>query len=249
MEELLKEQQDSNKQDDTTLQNNCAYLEACAKAPHLEELQTMPLRFLRFCQYNANAAAQGFLNYWHQRKQVFGPEAFLLPMTLPPLMETDESNQTDDKSENMSDKNKIESDKSDVNNAKQNHNVTPNTTQKNKPRTTALSQDAIEYFHSCVLVHLPHDAHGCSVLCYDPSRKIQPTLAARRQAAWYHGEVVSRNPKTQTDGYTVLVLMTEFQFDGGSQETLSMLQQTFPGKAKAWHVVRFVVLSPCTMGV
>ena len=57
------------------------YLEAVRRAPDLVTSESDPMRFLRFTNYNARAAAQVLIKYWKQRCRIFGDDAFL-PMLL-----------------------------------------------------------------------------------------------------------------------------------------------------------------------
>ena len=57
-----------------------AYKEATKKVPHLVEIESPPIRFLRFENYNAWSAAKRLAAYWRHRKALFGERAFL-PMT------------------------------------------------------------------------------------------------------------------------------------------------------------------------
>lgn len=59
-----------------------AYLEAVRRAPHLVATESDPLRFLRFTNFNAAAAAQGVVKYWKRRADVFGPNRAFLPLSL-----------------------------------------------------------------------------------------------------------------------------------------------------------------------
>jgi len=56
------------------------YKEAMQKVPTLVELESSPIRFLRFENYNPFAAAKRLAAYWRHRKALFGERAFL-PMT------------------------------------------------------------------------------------------------------------------------------------------------------------------------
>mmetsp|Transcript_12201 Transcript_12201/g.18722 ORF Transcript_12201/g.18722 Transcript_12201/m.18722 type:complete len:330 (-) Transcript_12201:192-1181(-) len=58
------------------------YLEVLKHAPNLFESESNPIMFLRYHKYNPQAAARGLVEYWSLRKEIFGDDSFLLPMTL-----------------------------------------------------------------------------------------------------------------------------------------------------------------------
>jgi hypothetical protein len=55
------------------------YMEAVKHAPHLVEIESSPVRFIRCALYNHTTAAQLLVAYWRKRKEIFGNRA-LLPM-------------------------------------------------------------------------------------------------------------------------------------------------------------------------
>ncbi|KAL7580689.1 hypothetical protein ACA910_002198 [Epithemia clementina (nom. ined.)] len=69
----------------TTLpkQDTLAFLEAMAVDSRMVLLEESdPIQFVRFCQYNLQAAAKRLCLYWTTRKRVFGPNRAFLPLTL-----------------------------------------------------------------------------------------------------------------------------------------------------------------------
>lgn len=57
------------------------YLKALETAPNLVLLESPPIRFLRFTNFNAPAAAMGLIRYWRTRRETFEEKAFL-PLSL-----------------------------------------------------------------------------------------------------------------------------------------------------------------------
>lgn len=57
------------------------YLHALQASPKLVASESDPIRFLRFTNFNAPAAAQGIIRYWKLRRETFQDKAFL-PLTL-----------------------------------------------------------------------------------------------------------------------------------------------------------------------
>jgi hypothetical protein len=57
------------------------YVKALEVALQLVLTESDPMRFLRFTNFNAAAAAQSIVLYWKRRREVFGDRAFL-PLTL-----------------------------------------------------------------------------------------------------------------------------------------------------------------------
>jgi hypothetical protein len=62
--------------------DKAAYLEAVERAPDLVARETCPVAFVRGENYDAWAAASRFVAYWKNRRLTFGPDRFILPMTL-----------------------------------------------------------------------------------------------------------------------------------------------------------------------
>ncbi|KAL7563547.1 hypothetical protein ACA910_002215 [Epithemia clementina (nom. ined.)] len=58
------------------------YLEALAAAPRVVEMESDPLQFVRFCEYNVLAGARRLCLYWKERRNVFGLERAFLPLVL-----------------------------------------------------------------------------------------------------------------------------------------------------------------------
>ena len=59
-----------------------AYLQALAKDPELIRIETDPLQFVRFCNFDLWAGAQRLCRYWTERLKLFGPQRAFLPLTL-----------------------------------------------------------------------------------------------------------------------------------------------------------------------
>jgi hypothetical protein len=55
------------------------YMEAVKHAPHLVEIESSPVRFIRCALYNHTTAAQLLVAYWRKRREIFGDRS-LLPM-------------------------------------------------------------------------------------------------------------------------------------------------------------------------
>lgn len=61
-----------------------AYLHAVRTVPALVQLESPPLRYLRFDSYNTWAAARRLVDYWKGRVEMFGAERAYLPLRLTP---------------------------------------------------------------------------------------------------------------------------------------------------------------------
>lgn len=66
-----------------------AYLEACSRVPELVATESDPLKFLRCCEFDVEAAAKRLIEYWKVRRDLFGEQRAFLPMTLGQAMEAD----------------------------------------------------------------------------------------------------------------------------------------------------------------
>lgn len=66
------------------------YIEALEKCPGLVLTESDPIRFLRFTNFNAPAAAISLTRYWKARKEAFGREKAFLPLALTPNSALDE---------------------------------------------------------------------------------------------------------------------------------------------------------------
>lgn len=101
----------------------------------------------------------------------------------------------------------------------------------------ALSQEAIQIYKSGLAVHLPNDAQGCAVVCFDPTRRpLDCSPRARKEVLFYNGHRLSENPQSQTEGFSALILMNEFRYDPTSQESINILFNCFPIKIRCWHL-------------
>jgi hypothetical protein len=166
------------------------YVKAFEVAPELVLTESDPLRFLRFTNFNAAAAAQRLVLYWKRRREVFGDRAFL-PLTL-----------TGD---------------------------------------GALSDSDIDLIKSGTGVFLPNDADGCTVVCFDLSKRSDDSLERRLRCAFYCGQIFSENEKSQTDGIVVLAIWNEGRLiDPGTTHCRNVLLHTFPIILKAFHVIKFI---------
>jgi hypothetical protein len=61
-----------------------AYLHAVQTVPSLVQLESPPLRYLRFDSYNTWATARRLVDYWQGRVELFGAERAYLPLRLTP---------------------------------------------------------------------------------------------------------------------------------------------------------------------
>ena len=59
-----------------------AYEEALDRAPRVVDIETPMERFLLGCGYNFWAAAERLVNYWKERKEIYGPDRFCFPLTI-----------------------------------------------------------------------------------------------------------------------------------------------------------------------
>lgn len=67
-----------------------AYLQALETHPKLVERESNPIDYLRGMRWDASTAAARVASYWRFRKQLFGEETFLLPMTLQRAMQPEQ---------------------------------------------------------------------------------------------------------------------------------------------------------------
>lgn len=99
----------------------------------------------------------------------------------------------------------------------------------------ALTAEVIEFLTSGVQTILPKDSEGCTVMCFDSSRRLECCPATRLQAAFWIGHEISLNDRSQTEGFVVLNVISDPKIDGISSECHAMIMQCFPLKVKAWH--------------
>jgi len=59
-----------------------AYDHARKQSPRTVELESPPERFLKACEYNFWTAAERMADYWTERKRIFGPDQYHLPLRL-----------------------------------------------------------------------------------------------------------------------------------------------------------------------
>ena len=166
------------------VQQTQAYLYAVRHVPHLVMTESDPVRFLRFFDFDADAAAKRLVLYWNRRVEVFGDRA-IRPMTM-----------TSD---------------------------------------GALSEDAKELFLTGTLVLLPEDNEGCSVLCFDPSRRLIHSPVARQQASFYMSQIVAENEVSQTKGLVVIAIAIDPKHDEIQQKCTRLFLKTNAIKIKAIH--------------
>lgn len=102
---------------------------------------------------------------------------------------------------------------------------------------SALSEAAIDHIKTGTGTFLPNDAEGCTVLCFDPSRRVSLCPDVRLQTTFYYGQLLSEGAKSQSDGYVILILMSRFNFDPTSSANVRTIMSCFPMKPKAWHFV------------
>jgi hypothetical protein len=65
------------------------YMEARERALRLVETESDPMKFLRCCDADPEAAAKKLVDYWKVRRSLFGEERAFLPMTLSGAMAAD----------------------------------------------------------------------------------------------------------------------------------------------------------------
>ena len=166
------------------------YLTALRLVSKLVLEESDPLRFLRFHNFNAAAAARAMVTYWKRRCAIFGDRALL------PLSITGEG---------------------------------------------ALNERDIAFVKTGVLALLPKATNGKSVLCIDPSRRIDDDLETRRRIYFYYGHLLSENDVSQTHGYVSIMLIRERRYvAGGAREGVSIVLDTFPLTVSAHHFVNCV---------
>jgi len=101
----------------------------------------------------------------------------------------------------------------------------------------SLTPEDIDFFKCGTLVISGQDRQGCPVIIFDPSRRTLDSSASMRlRAAFYHYQIVSEYPASQTDGFVVFHVIGAPNYDKITTNSTKMLLGTFPVKMKAFHV-------------
>jgi hypothetical protein len=106
----------------------------------------------------------------------------------------------------------------------------------------ALSNEDIELIRTGQFVFLPNDADGRTVVCIDPARRLDHSSERRLRCAFYYGQVVSENEKSQTDGFVMLIAASDNgrNVNASSTHVRNLVLNTFPMKVKAVHVIKWI---------
>jgi hypothetical protein len=106
----------------------------------------------------------------------------------------------------------------------------------------ALSTDDIESIKTGSLVFLPNDADGRTVMCFDPSRRLDYSIEIRLRSTFFFCQVVSENEKSQTDGFVMLIAASDIgrKINTSSTRLGNLVLNTFPMKVKAGHVIKWI---------
>jgi hypothetical protein len=127
-----------------------AYLHAVQTVPALVQLESPPLRYLRFDSYNTWAAARRLVDYWQGRVELFGAERAYLPLRLTPASTPANAN------------------------ANASATAEPRSTVQ-----SALDELDVEVVNCGTFMVLPKDSHGRPVLLHDRSRYVTHAPASR----------------------------------------------------------------------
>lgn len=100
----------------------------------------------------------------------------------------------------------------------------------------AVSEHAIAFMKTGQVSYLPNDLAGGTIMCFDNSRRIEDTINVRFEVAFYHGQHISENAASQTQGFTVISLFSDPRNDEGSALCHDIFFNTFPNKIKSVHI-------------
>jgi hypothetical protein len=101
----------------------------------------------------------------------------------------------------------------------------------------ALSTNDIEFFKTGLAVFLPNDADGRTVVCLDPSRRLDHSMETRLRCIFYICQVISENEKSQTDGFVLLNAAGD-KIDMAMTQSRNLVMNAFPMKVKAFHLIK-----------
>jgi len=99
----------------------------------------------------------------------------------------------------------------------------------------AMSAEEIAFIKSGYIAYAPKDQEGCTVVIYDGSRRNCDLYHVRKRAIFYHGQLFSKNPQSQTAGFVILCVINAPKYDQLTAEAIYIVTNVFPSKLKAWH--------------
>ena len=100
----------------------------------------------------------------------------------------------------------------------------------------AMKPEDLDFMKTGMFTLLPPDADGCTVFCFDTSRRIQHDPQIRLRCCFYYGQWIAENPLSQTKGYVALLIMSEPRYDEHTPVVMNTFMRSFPNKPKAMHI-------------
>ena len=109
----------------------------------------------------------------------------------------------------------------------------------------AMNQEDITFARSGYFYFLPPDKDGRTVICYDPSRRVDHEQETRLRIGFYFWSIVCENETCVRDGYVAIVLLGNNNFgvaslDGTIREKVDMVMDCFPTAPKNTHLVQTI---------
>ena len=101
-----------------------------------------------------------------------------------------------------------------------------------------LTERDREHMRTGLLVVLPNDSHGRTVLCWDTSRRLEHDPVVRQRIIFYAMQVASENELSQTEGLIcICVFLDEQKYDEYSNETTFATMAALAVKIHCCHLV------------
>ena len=109
-----------------------------------------------------------------------------------------------------------------------------------------MNQEDITFARSGYFYFLPPDKDGRTVICYDPSRRVDHEQETRLRIGFYFWSIICENDTCVRDGYVAIVLLGNSNFgvsslDGTIREKVDMVMDCFPTAPKNTHLVQTLV--------
>lgn len=109
----------------------------------------------------------------------------------------------------------------------------------------AMSPEDIIYLRTGYFCFLPPDSKGRTVICYDPSRRVDHAKEARMRIGFFFWSIICENEASITDGYVGIVLLGNGSFgvsslDGTIRECVDIVIDCFPTRSKNIHLVQTI---------
>lgn len=109
----------------------------------------------------------------------------------------------------------------------------------------AMNQEDITYLRMGYFCFLPNDHDGRTVICYDPSRRLDHSKLTRMRIGFYFWSLICENEISVRNGYVGIVLLGNGSFgasslDGAIKECVDLVMDCFPTKTKNIHLVQTI---------